>query len=29
MDWKLSKRYPILEDKEEDILIGRRSDYTI
>ena len=29
MDWKLSKRYPTLEDKEEATSRGRRGDYVI
>jgi len=29
MDWKLSKRYTTLEDKEEAILRGRKDDYMI
>ena len=29
MDWKLSKRYPTPEDKEEATSRGRRGDYTI
>ncbi len=29
MDWKLSKRYPTPEDKEEATSRGRRDDYVI
>ena len=29
MDWKLSNRYPTLEDKEEATSRGRRGDYMI
>ena len=29
MDWKLSKRYPTSEDKEEATSRGRRGDYVI
>ena len=29
MDWKLSKRYPTPEDKEEATSRGRRGDYMI
>ena len=29
MDWKISKRYPTPEDKEETTPRGRRGDYMI
>ena len=29
MDWKLSKRYPTPEDKEDTTSRGRRGDYVV